>query len=289
MKFTLPLVMASVLAVLVTSAIQAQPPGGRGQGGPGFGGQGFGGPGRGGPDFGGPGGPPPNAIAEALDTDGDHVISGAEIQKAVDALKKLDRNGDGRLSNDEFDPMGPRSFGGPDGRGPGGGGPGGRGPDGRGDGGGFVSRIMSFDENGDGKVSKDELPARMQMALDRYDANKDGVLDQDELDKASAGAGPGNRGGRGPGPGGPGSGGPGGERGGERGGPPSPDQFVREAMEFDADGDGKLDAGELAKAAEQLMRRGPGGPDGRGGPGFGGEGGPRGQGGRAGGRPQRPN
>ncbi|TWT70778.1 EF-hand domain-containing protein [Crateriforma conspicua] len=280
MKFTLPIVMASALAVLVTSAIQAQPPGGRGQGGPGFGGQGFGGPGRGGPDFGGPGGPPPNAIAEALDTDGDHVISGAEIQKASDALKKLDRNGDGRLSNDEFDPMHQRYAGGPEGRG--GEGRGGRGADGRGDGGGFVSRIMSFDENGDGKVSKDELPARMQMALDRYDANKDGVLDKDELDKASAGAGPGNRGGRGPGPGGPGAGGP----GGERGGPPSPDQFVREAMEFDADGDGKLDAGELAKAAEQLMRRGPGGqgPGGEGGPG-----GPRGQGGRAGGRPQRPN
>lgn len=104
-------------------------------------------------------------------------------------------------------------------------------------------------------------------------------------------AGPGGREGRmGPGGGGPGGGGP--------GGPPSPERFIEHAMEFDADGDGKLDRGELTKFAEEIhrMRGGPGGGrggsggpgGGRGGPG-GGRGGPSGGGGGGGGeRPQRP-
>ena len=104
-------------------------------------------------------------------------------------------------------------------------------------------------------------------------------------------AGPGSREGRmGPGGGGP-------------GGPPSPERFVEHAMKFDADGDGKLDRGELTKFAAEIqrMRGGPGGPGGeRGGPGGGpggrgergdrgpgpgGLGGPEGPGGE---RPQRP-
>ena len=85
------------------------------------------------------------------------------------------------------------------------------------------------------------------------------------------GQGPGGREGRmGPGGGGP-------------GGPPSPERFIEHAMEFDADGDGKLDRDELTKFAGEIqrMRGGPGG--GRGGPG-GGPGGPEG----GGERPQRP-
>ena len=114
-------------------------------------------------------------------------------------------------------------------------------------------------------------------------------------------AGPGGREGRmGPGGGGPGGGGP--------GGPPSPERFIEHAMEFDSDGDGKLDRGELTKFAEEIhrMRGGPGGSGGgRGGPGGGpggrgergrgqgGQGGPGGPGGPGGGggggeRPQRP-
>ena len=101
-------------------------------------------------------------------------------------------------------------------------------------------------------------------------------------------AGPGAREGRtGPGGGGPGGRGPG---GGGPGGPPSPERFIEHAMEFDADGDGKLDRGELTKFAEEIhrMRGGPGGSGGgRGGPG-GGPGGQGGPGGRGGERPQRP-
>ena len=62
----------------------------------------------------------------------------------------------------------------------------------------------------------------------------------------------------------------GGGPGGQRRGPPSPERFVEHAMEFDADGDGKLDRSELEKFAAGMMERmrgGPGGGPGRGGPG----------------------
>jgi Ca2+-binding EF-hand superfamily protein len=43
-----------------------------------------------------------------------------------------------------------------------------------------------FDKNGDGKVSKDEAPARMKEHFDAIDTNKDGSLDQQELQAARA-------------------------------------------------------------------------------------------------------
>ena len=46
---------------------------------------------------------------------------------------------------------------------------------------GFIKRILGFDQNKDGKVSKDELLERMQRIFDRADTNKDGALDKDEL------------------------------------------------------------------------------------------------------------
>jgi hypothetical protein len=58
-------------------------------------------------------------LETALDADGDGTISSAEIANAPAALKKLDKNGDGSLSPDEFRPM-RRGPGGPGGRGPGG-------------------------------------------------------------------------------------------------------------------------------------------------------------------------
>jgi hypothetical protein len=47
----------------------------------------------------------------------------------------------------------------------------------------IVERIMSFDKNKDGKVTKDELPERMQHLIARGDTNKDGALDRDEIRK----------------------------------------------------------------------------------------------------------
>jgi hypothetical protein len=47
----------------------------------------------------------------------------------------------------------------------------------------IVERIMSFDKNGDGKVTRDELPERLHGLITRGDLNKDGALDRDEIRK----------------------------------------------------------------------------------------------------------
>ena len=257
------------------------------------------------PPQGGPGGGRPmNPLIRALDTDGDGEISAAELEKAATALKALDRNNDGKLTEDELRGPGgggPGGPGGPGGRGGPGGGPGG--PGGRGGPGGqpgegagdrapsveeTVARYLSLDANKDGKLTKDEVPERMQGFFTRADADGDGIVTKEELTKMAeqqaggggrggfagprgAGPGTGGPGGAGApgggGPGGPGPGGPG--RGGPGGfGPPNPQAFVDRAMEFDADKDGKLSKEELAKMAEQM---GPG----RGGPGGRGPGGPQ--------------
>ena len=173
---------------------QRRGPGQDGNRGPGQDGQrgGFGG------DRGGRGGftPPPNPLATALDTDNDGELSAAEIANAVAALKSLDKDGDGKISREEMRPQ----FGGGD-RG------GMRGGDRGGQGGGFgegsfADRMMAYDTNKDGKVSKDELPERMQRIMDNADTDKDGSLSKAEIDALGARFG----------------GGRGGDRGGDRGG-----------------------------------------------------------------------
>ena len=118
-------------------------------------------------------------IMKALDADGDGNLSEKEIKKAVAALKKLDKDKDGVVAAAELMPdfggFGPGGAGGPGGFGPGGagggaGGPGGFGAGGAGGGGaggfrGFappnpkdvVDRVMEFDADKDGKLSRDEL------------------------------------------------------------------------------------------------------------------------------------
>ena len=56
-------------------------------------------------------GPVVDRLREALDADGDRVISAAEINNASVALKSLDKDGDGQLSGEEMRP----SFGRPPG------------------------------------------------------------------------------------------------------------------------------------------------------------------------------
>ncbi len=72
---------------------------------------------------------------------------------------------------------GPGGFGGGPGGGPGEGGrP--RGPGGAGKG---RFDLMQSDKNGDGKISRDELPEPMQGMFDRMDANSDGFIDKAEI------------------------------------------------------------------------------------------------------------
>lgn len=77
----------------------------------------------------------------------------------------------------------------------------------------LVEHLMSYDKNGDGKITKDELPERMHALFELGDANKDGVLDREEIKRLAERVGPGRPGGGG-GPGrrpgfSPGGGGPG--------------------------------------------------------------------------------
>ena len=197
----------------------AQPP----QGEPGrFGGGGFGG--------GGEGFRIPNPLLIALDTDKDGNLSAEEIENATAALKTLDKNNDGRLDQVEtrpnFEGMGRGGFGGE-------GGPG------AGSATQMVERLMAMDANKDGKLSKEELPERMQSMMTRGDKNEDGVLDREEI-MASAR----ERSGGGAGFGGFGSpGGFGGPPGGGFGGGP---EFMAQMFErADADKDGKLSKDEL--------------------------------------------
>lgn len=194
---------------------------------------------------------PPNPLVEALDTDGDGVISADELKAASESLAKLDANKDGKLADDELRPRPPAGDRGPDDRGPGSGpGAGNRG------------------RGGDGRGAEGRGPASGRGGDARGPQGRGG---------------PGRDGGPG-GAGGPGGRGADGGRGPEGpGGPPSPERFVEHAMEFDADKDGKLNHDELAKFAQEMIQRRGGGPGGQGGPG--GEGRPNGPG-NSGGRPE---
>lgn len=87
------------------------------------------------PRHAGPGGmnghrpPPPSPLMEALDTNHDGIIDSNEIANAPAALRKLDKNGDGRLTPDELRPQHPPWRDGQDGP-PGPEGPGPQGPPG---------------------------------------------------------------------------------------------------------------------------------------------------------------
>ncbi len=106
--------------------------------------------------------------------------------------------------------------------------------------------LMSFDRNSDGKLTRAEVPERMQGLFDRADADKDGALSADELRQSAAAqsrpaagmsGGEGNRDGR------EGEGRRGG-REGRRG-----DPLV---LALDTNRDGAIAADEIAGAARSL-------------------------------------
>lgn len=130
--------------------------------------------GRGGPPGGG--GRPPMPLIEVLDTDRDRVISSDELKNATSSLLTLDKNNDGKLTENEYGPhAGGRGQGGPPGgnraggnsrRGQSGGqegrgGPGGHGPGENGppepSADRMVEHAMEFDADHDGQLSKAEL------------------------------------------------------------------------------------------------------------------------------------
>lgn len=188
---------------------------------------------------------PQSRLVAALDANQDGTISSAEIKASTVALAKLDANGDGRVSAEELRPVfgpegmrGERGFGGEgQRRGEGGPGPGATPAMSADD---LADTLMAFDRNGDGKLTRAEIPERFQGLFDRADTNKDGVLTKEELKQSATAsvaeaAKGGERGGRG------------GEMG-RRGGPMDP---LMQAL--DKDGDGALSAAELADAPKALL------------------------------------
>ncbi len=121
-----------------------------------------------------------------LDTNGNGTLDPQEIDAAPALLAKFDKNSDGQITADEVRPAFPQ---------------GGerRNPEGASnvnvveD---TVKTLMAFDANGDGKLSKSELPERMQGLFDRADQDHDGFLTAEEIRKfAAAQAAPTNSGG----------------------------------------------------------------------------------------------
>ncbi len=187
-------------------------------------------------------------ILNTVDVNQDGALSAGEITNSPARLRTLDKNGDGRLTQDEAGMQMQMGRGG------------GRGGRGEGEGGGeeapapapsaaeLTATLMMFDANKNGQLEKSELPERMQGMFDRGDANHDGILTKDEIVKLAEAnrqqANPGFGGGEGRGPGGPGGGrGPGG-RGGN--------QFDLAFSALDTDHNGEISADEINNAPASL-------------------------------------
>jgi hypothetical protein len=185
-------------------------------------------------------------ILNAVDVNRDGVLSAPEIANSSAQIRKLDKNGDGKLTREE---AGLQMQVGGRGRG--------RGGEGEGGGGGdeppspaptaeeLTATLMIFDANHDGKLEKSEVPERMQGLFERGDTNHDGILTRDEIAKLAeanrqqAGGGEG-RGGEGRGPGGRGPGGP--------------NQFDLAFAALDTNNDGEISSDEINNAPASLRK-----------------------------------
>jgi Ca2+-binding EF-hand superfamily protein len=105
-------------------------------------------------------GPPSRPVVLALDMNHDGALSAEEISASPESLVALDANHDGILSAEECLPKEPAAGATPDEQ---------------------VQRLMAFDKNGDGELTKEELPARMQRLLDRADTDHNGRLTATEI------------------------------------------------------------------------------------------------------------
>lgn len=185
---------------------------------------------------GGPGGQKgkPGEMFQRADKNSDGKLTEDELPAEVwSRLSRLDKDNDGAISKEEA------AAGRPPGRGPGGpGSP--EGGKGKGKGGEFLKQA---DKNGDGNLSKDELPEQAWQRLGRFDKDNDGILTKEEM-AAGFAAMKGNRpeGGKGKGMGG---------RFGEKGAGGPDAVFSR----YDEDKDGKLSESEVPGEMWSKLRK----------------------------------
>jgi hypothetical protein len=118
----------------------------------------------------GHGGGATSPLFTAIDQNQDGQLSLAELRAAAAVMKTLDKDGDGQLSQAECAAAGG-----------GGHGHGGGAADPQADAAATVKTLMEFDQNGDGALTKDELPERMQRVIARADSDGDEVATQAEL------------------------------------------------------------------------------------------------------------
>ena len=188
--------------------------------------------------------PGANVGFSTLDLNGDGILDATEIQAAPKSLAKLDKDLDGQITSEEVRLSMPSR------------GPGGARRERESEGGATVNLVedtvktlMAFDADGDGKLSRTELPERFQGIFNRGDENKDGFLTPEEIRKvAAAQASP---------PESARSGGRGGPDGGRGEGPPRDMNFVRLdpiLAVVDTNGDGVLSAEEVRKSADSIRK-----------------------------------
>lgn len=116
-------------------------------------------------------------VMMALDVDKDGALSASEIENASKTLAKLDKNGDGQLSAEELRPdvaaMAREGM------------PGKKGQEGGRSKEMMVRMFDTRDTDGDGKLTGDEIPERLQGMMSRIDENSDGSIDRPEMEKAA--------------------------------------------------------------------------------------------------------
>ncbi len=111
------------------------------------------------------------AVFAALDADGDGSLSAEEIAKAPQSLAALDKDGNGTIAFAEIQqpqpPLAMVAKPGPDPA-------------------RIWQRLLMADKDGDGRLSAEEAPERLQRNFERVDTNKDGFVEESEFKSSVA-------------------------------------------------------------------------------------------------------
>ena len=122
----------------------------------------------------------------------------------------------------------------------------------------FIERIKGFDQNNDGKITKDEMPERMQAMIERLDTNKDGAIDNKELAALKDRLAQGGQGQQGQRPEGQQGQRPQGQRPeGQQGQRPqfNPADIIKRIKESDKNKDGKITKDEFPEQMQRMFPR----------------------------------